>query len=710
MARWLFLTVLLGLITSCSTGGPSPRQYIDSLSAPQSDVASTPAGKHFGDWTLHGLSPGEQRFSPLSQINEENVKDLGLAFEFDDFIDRGRAHKGLEATPLMEDGVLYFTGSWSVVYAVDAQTGEKKWVYDPQVDGSIGRVLCCGAVNRGLALKGDTLFVATLDGYLIALNKYNGNVIWKVDTFISRNSAYSITGAPRLTDKLVVIGNGGAEKGVRGYITAYDMESGKKAWRFFTVPGKGPDENVDVSRARATWSEDMPWEYGGGGTAWDSMVFDRQLNILYVGVGNGSPWPVWERGGGDNLYLSSIVALDATSGKLKWYYQTTPGDSWDYTATQHMILADIEWNGVQRKVLMQAPKNGFFYVLDRESGELLSAKPFASMNWATHVDMKSGRPVLTDNANYSKQAKLIQPFAGGAHNWPPMAFNPNTGLVYLPVVEMGLVYAPASKEEKYLSRSQNVRAELRFPDPNIDADILKQHSSMEFYSQVIAWDPIAAEVRWRSERQIMSAGGILATNGNIVVSGTVTGHLNFYDAKTGELLNSIATGTAIMAPPISFQIGKEQYIAVLAGFGGANSATYMPGSAPARYQNSQRLLVYKLGGGITPLPPPLEKEELHPVEQGLPGDQLTISKGGQLYHRHCRSCHISGNRPGGYPSLWNMPKFVTDNFDRIVLDGAYSHYGMASFSDLLDHDDTIAIRAFIANDRALAEHADAALQ
>ena len=339
------------------------------------------------EWPLYGRTFEEARFSPLTQIAEANVSTLGLAWEFSDFVVRGRTHRGNEASPLVADGVMYLSGPWSVVYALDARNGRLLWKYDPEVDGQWIRRACCDAVNKGVALWQGRVYVATLDGHLIALDAKTGTPVWKVDTFVDRVAMnYASTGAPRIAGNLVVIGNAGAEMGARGYVSAYDLGSGKLAWRFYTVPGdpaKGPDESPDVTAARKTWSKDSRWDLGGGGTAWDSMVYDPIGHLLYVGVGNGMPHPVWSRspGGGDNLYLSSIVALDAATGRMQWYYQTTPADSYDYTATQNMILADLDIGGTTRHVLMQAPKNGFFYVLDRATGKLLSANAYTRVTW-----------------------------------------------------------------------------------------------------------------------------------------------------------------------------------------------------------------------------------------------------------------------------------------------------------------------------------------
>jgi quinohemoprotein ethanol dehydrogenase len=385
------------------------------------------------NWMTYGLSYQEQRHSPLDNINASNIDKLGLAWYFD--LDTNR---GQEATPLVIDGTLYTTGAWSMVYAFDASTGKLKWSYDPKVDRSRGQQGCCDVVNRGVAAWNGKIYVGAFDGRLVALDAATGKEVWSVVT-VDQTKPYTVTGAPRVVKGMVLIGNGGAEFGVRGYVTAYSAETGKQVWRFYTVPGNPADgfENPAMQKAAESWHGEW-WKGGGGGTVWDSIVYDPDLDLVYIGVGNGSPWnhQVRSQGKGDNLFVSSIVALRADTGQYVWHYQTTPGDSWDFTATQHIMLADLKIDGRDRKVLMQAPKNGFFYVIDRENGDLISAKNFVPTSWASSIDLKTGRPVENPAARFIKDRALVSPSAIGGHNWHPMAFNPTTGLVYIPAMDV----------------------------------------------------------------------------------------------------------------------------------------------------------------------------------------------------------------------------------------------------------------------------------
>jgi quinohemoprotein ethanol dehydrogenase len=662
------------------------------------------------DWPLNGRTFDARHFSPLRQIDASNVATLGLAWEFDGFVVRGRTHRGNEASPLLSDGVMYFSGPWSVVYALDARSGQLLWKYDPQVAGQWARNVCCDVVNRGVALWDGRVYVATLDGYLIALDAKTGAVIWRADTFIDRATMnYSSTGAPRIAGHNIVIGNSGAEMGARGYVTAYDLVSGKMSWRFFTVPGdpsKGPDESPDVRVARRTWSKDSRWDLGGGGTVWDSMVYDPNLELLYVGVGNGMPHPLWTRspGGGDNLFLSSIVALDANTGRMRWYYQTTPGDSWDYTATQNMILADLAVRGKTRHVLMQAPKNGFFYVLDRITGELLSANAYSRVTWAKRVDLRSGRPVFTEQSNYSTQTRVIFPSQAGGHGWMPMSYSETDRLVFVPAMDAGMTFGMLPGKDLHFRPGVNNEGDAvgwAPPEPGSNAPQLD--------SVLKAWDPATGKLVWQTPPMPFWGGGVLSTATGLVFQGSADGAFSAYEAKSGRKLNSIDTGTGIMAGPISYELDGVQYVAVLAGFGGAMSAIgYPPGSAALKYENFERLLVFKLGGGPVSVPAARHRETQE-LPTATSTDAETVAKGQALFFSRCRACHASGGEKtaNAYPDLWNLSPAAHGAFESIVLKGTLSYAGMPSFSDALSGDDVRAIQAFIISDETKSRNQSA---
>jgi quinohemoprotein ethanol dehydrogenase len=682
---------------------------VSGLAAASAIAGAADTASDGSDWPLYGRTYQEARFTPLKQIDVANAGRLGLAWEFNDFVVRGRTHRGNEASPIVAGGVMYFSGPWSVVYALDARVGTLLWKYDPQVDGNWARRACCDVVNRGVALWKGHVYVATLDGYLVCIDAKSGKLVWKVDTFIDRKTMnYASTGAPRVAGENIVIGNSGAELAARGYVSAYDSASGKLTWRFFIVPGdpaKGPDESPDVTVARKTWSKESRWDLGGGGTAWDSMVYDPALKLLYVGTGNGMPHPVWTRspGGGDNLFLSSIVALDATSGRMRWYYQTTPGDSWDFTATQNMILADIEVDGHTRHVLMQAPKNGFFYVLDRTNGKLLSANAYTHVTWARNVDLTTGRPLLTSQADYSREKKEIWPSQAGGHNWMPMSYSETSHLVFIPTLNAGMNFGMLpGKDVHFRVGANNEGDDVGWARPAGDGGIPwappnPGESGPPFQSVLEAWDPRRGKVVWQTPPQPFWAGGVLSTASGLVFQGAADGIFSAYDASKGTRVAQLETGTGIIAAPISYQMDGTQYVAVLAGFGGAmNQIGYPPGSAALKYQNRERVLVFKLDGGAVSLPPN-RQSELQPLPAPISTDPKVLQHGISLIAR-CAGCHGFRGIPNGYPDLWNLSPSTHAAFQSIVLDGALSYAGMPSFKDALTPDDVKAIQAFIISD------------
>ena len=543
----------------------------------------------------YGRTYDEQRFSPLTAINTGNAARLGLAW----YYDLDTAARAQESTPLVIDGVMYVTSAWSKVFALDAATGRELWVHDPKVPGEVAINACCDVVNRGVAAWNGRLYLGTLDGRLVALDAATGRPVWQVMT-VEPGGRYTVTGAPRVIKGKVIIGNGGAEMGVRGYVTAYDAENGRQLWRFYTVPGdpSKPFENPVLERAAKTWTGEW-WKLGGGGTVWDSMAYDPELDLLYIGVGNGSPWnrALRSPGGGDNLFLSSIVALRPDTGEYVWHYQTTPGESWDFTATQHMILADLAIDGRERKVIMQAPKNGFFYVLDRATGELLSAKPFATINWASGVDMKTGRPIETPEARYGETGRpfVSQPGPGGAHSWQPMSYSPRTRLVYLPVMDMPFPYIP---DAKFTRRSLAWNTGVDFNAGSLPQDeAIKAQVKDSLKGHLAAWDPAAQREVWRVQYEHPWNGGVLSTAGDLVFQGDAMGNFAAFHARTGARLWSVATGTGILAPPVAYEAGGEQYVAIEVGWGGAFGLAAGELARDAHIAtNAPRVFAFKLGG------------------------------------------------------------------------------------------------------------------
>lgn len=639
------------------------------------------------NWPSYGRDAFEQRHSPLKQIGADNVSELKLDWYFD----TGNT-QGLQATPLVIDGVMYVSAAWSVVHALDAKTGKELWRYNPEVPRNTSYRYCCGVVNRGVAQWQGKIFVGTLDGRLIAIDQYSGQEIWSTQT-TPTDLPYSITGAPRIAKGNVIIGNGGAEYGVRGFVSAYDGNTGEMAWRFYTVPGNPADgfENEQMAAAAKTWTGSW-WEHGGGGTVWDSMVYDAELDLLYIGVGNGAPHNRHIRSpfGGDNLFLCSIIALRPDTGEYVWHYQEVPAETWDYTATQTMILADILWEGNTRKVLMQAPKAGFFYILDRQTGELLSAEKYVpKVSWASHYDMETGRPVEVEGQDYADGPAMVYPIGLGAHNWHPMSYSPDTGLVYIPAQIGGGT----------LKQDYNFKREPRHWNLGIDTDVdlhnaqLSQVLMKEFMSgQLLAWDPIKQEKAWSVDYPLLGNGGTLSTAGNLVFQGTVEGEFSAFHAKTGEHLWQFETQNGVIAAPISYAVDEQQYIAIPVGRGGGISQ--MIGIQHEVTNVNGRILAFSLSGKATlPEIPTFNTKPPPPLPNV---DDATLKLGSSLYSKYCARCHgINAVSDGAVPDLRHLDTVWHKNFNKVVLEGMMESAGMPRFDDVLDENTAAAVHAFI---------------
>jgi quinohemoprotein ethanol dehydrogenase len=660
------------------------------------DARLVAADKDAANWLSYGRTYDEQRFSPLNQIDAQNVQQLGLAW----FYDLDTAHRVQEATPLVIDGVMYVSSAWSKVFALNAATGERIWSFDPRVPGEAAVNACCDVANRGVAAWNGKIYVGTLDGRLVALDAATGNPVWEALT-VDPGMRYTITGAPRIVKGKVLIGNGGAEMGVRGYISAYDARTGKLVWRFYTVPGDPSKgfESPALGRAAATWSGEW-WKLGGGGTVWDSFVYDPELDLVYIGTGNGSPWNQEHRspGGGDNLYLSSIVALKADTGEYVWHYQTTPGETWDFTATQPLMLANLKIGEAERKVIMQVPKNGFFYVLDRATGELISAQPVTAVNWAKSIDLKTGRPIENPEARFGRTGKPFVSLPGpmGAHSWQPMSFSPVHNLVYVPINEAAFVYIP---EKRFTPTSLSFNTGVDFGTGSLPVDDEKALAEIKANTRghLAAWDPVAQKEVWRVQYEHPWSGGTLATAGDLVFAGSGAGEISAYKADTGSKLWTAETQAGVLAAPMTYEVNGEQFVAVEVGYGGAFALAAGPLALDAHVKgNVPRVLAFKLNGRAK-LPPPRESTPgVLPPPPNM-ASAAVVAEGKALYHRFCGTCHGDSAVSGGVlpdlrysaalsnPQLWNQ----------IVHDGALKSQGMVSFASVLSPSEIDAVRAYV---------------
>lgn len=642
------------------------------------------------DWLSYGRTHSEQRYSPLEEINRETLGDLGVAWYMDLPND-----VGLVSTPLVVDGMMYFTGTINVIRAVDATTGALIWQYDPDVAGHIGTRRQVGWIhNRGISFYKGRIFTATWDGRLLALDAKSGTLMWSTRTFEANKPMY-ITGAPKAFKNKVLVGNGGTEVGrARGFVTAFDTDTGRELWKFYIVPGNPADgfDSPAMARAAETWSGSW-WEHGGGGNAWHGITYDPDFNAVYIGTGNGSPWNrrIRSPGGGDNLYLSSIVALDADSGKYLWHYQTTPGETWDYTSTMDIVLADIEVDGRPTKAILHAPKNGFFYVIDRATGRLISAKPFARVTWATHVDSVSGRPVEAADARYSDGEAEIWPSAHGAHSWQSMSNNPKTGLVYLPTMEMGGLYVDAGVDTSWRS--------VDFVGGNGVGlyDILLPRDSSP--GRLQAWDPVGQRAAWVVPQRHPWNGGTLTTGGNLVFQGRYDGMFVAYDATNGDELWSCDLGLGISAPPITYKLNGRQYVALLVGYGGGYTMGFTPGIPNEGWAygvHTRRLVAFALGGSIRlpPQPPPRVVEPL--VRLDFPLVEAKAEQGAEVFGTYCAICHGGGAVANAMaPDLRGSAiPLDASAFAEVVRNGARVNRGMPPFAQFTD-DELDALRHYI---------------
>jgi len=704
-------TLALGLLSLAAVAAPKKIADVD-------DARLANSQNEPQNWLIHGGSWKEQRFSRLDQINVDTIANLKPAW----FIDYD-TNRGQESTPIVVDGVMFVTTAWSKVYALDAKTGKQLWYYDPQVPGPAGVPTCCDVVNRGVAVYQGRVYLGAVDGRLIALDAATGKPVWTAVT-TPPNSTYAITGAPRVARGKVFIGNAGADFGGRGYVSAYDTASGKLVWRFYTVPSDPkakPDgaasDDVLAKTARPTWFGNDWYKYGGGGHVWNSLVFDPDFNQVYMATGNGLPWnyEIRSEGKGDNLFTASIVAVDADTGKYKWHYQETPGDAWDFDSMSDMTQAELTINGQVRKVLIHPPKNGFMYVLDRSNGKLLSAEPFVpGINWASHVDIATGKPAINPKARYKNEPWVGSPGGGGAHNWQPTAFSPQTNLLYLGASEVSTYYEP-TKNFKYVEGLPNMgidfaamlrgiggkgggahgaetapAANAKSEPPPPLAKTPPAAAAPPPQSYLLAWNPVTQKEAWRAP---VRGGGVLATAGNLVFQGRsrqgVLGEFVAYRADTGKQVWSYPTPNSISPGPVTYSVDGEQYVAVSSGAG------MLAGGTPPRVRFNGRLVVFKLNGTGTFPPEPALAPPANPPQQVAAAD--LVAKGRAHYGDYCSRCHGGDAQSGNVlPDLRRSAMLTSpEAWQSVVIEGVLTPRGMISWSRFLTPADAEAVRAYV---------------
>ncbi|WP_338467853.1 PQQ-dependent dehydrogenase, methanol/ethanol family [Novosphingobium sp. ZN18A2] len=697
--RLLLAAALLPLAACAKHDGAGAPSDAATSGVTDAMIANTPAG----EWLTYGGDRDETRFSGLDQVNDQTVGKLGLAWYAD--FDTAR---GQEATPLMHDGVLYTSTAWSKVNAYDAKTGKLIWSYDPKVPRSTLVRACCDAVNRGVALYGNRVFVGTLDGRLVALDQKTGKVLFD-KVVVPDQQNYTITVAPRVVKGKVLLGGSGAEYKARGYLAAYDWKTGDQVWRFNTVPGnpadgfakEGPNAKA-MEAAAKTWGKSEWWKLGGGGTVWDAITYDPKTNLVIFGTGNAEPWvPTANGRDGDSLYTSSVVAVDADTGAYKWHFQETPEDRWDFDSDAQITVTDLDIDGKQRHVVMHAPKNGYFYLLDAASGQFIAAKPFVSQNWTTGIDPKTGRPIVAEEAKYEKTGKPFVglPGATGAHSWHPMSYSPKTGFVYIPVNDVVQGYA-ADKGWKPSDIGYQVAmdvSKVSLPaDPKVRAATLKMTTG-----SLLAWDPVAGKPAWSVQHVGPWNGGTLATAGNLVFQGTAAGTFDAYSADKGKKLWSFPTQSGVIAAPMTYSVDGQQYVAVLVGWGGSYAVSAGILSAKSgNIRNISRIMVFKLNGDAKlPASPPDNKLPLDPPP--FTGTAEQVARGGALFGRYCVVCHGDGAIAGGLNPDLRHSVYINapEGIRSVVIDGALMHgdnaKGMVSFKSALSKDDVEDIRQYI---------------
>jgi quinohemoprotein ethanol dehydrogenase len=664
----------LGLVLSaCERSTEAASSGVDGPDASAAELHDEAPGN---DWPAVGRTYGEQHFSPLEQINTNNVRRLGLAWFTD--LEPGNA----ATNPIEINGVLFVSYAYSRVLAVDVRTGRTLWTFDPHAAEAAGPRLRQGWGSRGLAWWGGKVIVGTQDGRLLALNGQTGRQVWSVQTLQPGDFRF-ISGAPRVFAGKVIIGHGGADSGnTRGYVTAYDAGTGKQLWRFFTVPGNPArtPEQPAMSMAAKTWAGEW-WKYGGGGTVWNAMTYDEKYDTVLIGTGNGAPsnHRIRSQGKGDNLFLSSIVALDAKTGAYRWHYQVNPGEAWDYNAAMDIQLATLPINGKVRDVAMTAPKAGFFYVLDRQTGKLLSAKPYVKVSWASGIDLRTGRPIEAPGIRYPNGSSFVMwPGPGGGHSWQPMAYNPGTRLVYIPTMQLPGGFTDKGVELKDWKRRPGASGDGGFKF------VFEKAGPPAGTSALVAWNPVTQSAAWSVPLPGLWNGGVLTTAGNLVFQGRASGDLVAYDARNGAKLWSFAAQVPVIGPPISYSVDGRQYVTVVAGMG-ASGGVYGPllGVQVGYREQQRRILTFALAGKAS-LPPRAPYVFKPAADPNYRADAAAELRGGETYRVRCSVCHGGGViGGGGAPDLrGSSVPLDPDTFSAIVKDGALVEGGMPQFGEL----------------------------
>ena len=669
------------LLSSC-VDSPSP-ESAESVSGSKSASDARTV-----DWLHYGNTHSEQRFGELDQVNAANVSRLGLAWSQE--IPGARS---LQATPLAVAGVLYYTTDEPLrVYAVNAANGEIRWVYQTESETPDSLRLSLGQ-NRGVGYSQGKVYVGVGDGRLVALDATTGREVWSARTFDKGDSRY-ISGAPRVFDGKVIIGHGGGDTGERGYVSTYDTETGALLWRFWIVPGNPADgfESKAMEMAAKTWNGEY-WKYGHGGTAWNGITYDPEFNRVYIGTGNSGPYSPEIRspgGNGDNLFLCSIVALDAKNGEYIWHYQVNPREAWDYKATMDIVLADLEIDGQPRKVLMQAPTNGFFYVIDRETGKLISAEKYGGkVNWASHIDLETGRPVERENIRYEDgEPEHMWPGTFGAHNYQPMSYNPQTGLVYIPHMEAGMIMGTVTPEEYEINPVRTGYKHVAQTGATFGGMLTDSENGGK--GSIIAYDPVAQKEVWREVTDSYWNGGTLTTAGNLAFYATAKGMLNAYNARTGEKLWAFNLGLGAISAPMTYAVDGIQYIALLVGYGGSAGAGIPEFRHGWKYgAQPRRLLAFKLDGAMElpeTAPPSFDVSPV--IVEGFQLDAKKVSHGAVMYHSSCSKCH------GGLLAAESVAPDLRESersanfewFRAVVQEGVLAARGMPLYDDFTDED------------------------